>query len=154
MQEVRQRRENSNIPFILRVQMSNYGSHTLGTNMKEEAALNNPFQSSSSSPFYTHQFQREFLAAIPLKLQYQTLCLLARIGKILKPCLVNGKVKLARKMVPRKMNPENMITKNFTFLEGVGSRSVLINRLHNNPDLFSRLFRQFLFAHLSHVSCS
>ena len=33
----------------------------------------------------------------------------------LLPCLVGGKVKLERKMIPEKMNPGNMIPNNFTF---------------------------------------
>ena len=32
------------------------------------------------------------------------------------PCLVDGKVKLARKMILRKMNPRNVIPNNFAFL--------------------------------------
>ena len=44
-------------------------------------------------------------------LDYQKL-----FGNPFRPCLIDGKVKLARKMILGKMNPGNMIPSNFAFM--------------------------------------
>ena len=46
----------------------------------------------------------------------------------------------------RELTPELVKNALYGLAEGVGSGSAHINQLYNNYDLFSRLFRQYLFA--------